>query len=129
MRVLDYEALGDSTHLTGLKAQFGGGRTSTCGHRCEDVLHRNGTRLAVAVAYLGIDEYLGTLSADVGIVDKDTTSRHAVLLNGIGNGDFVLGNEPHVTIDTPMISEVECHLLLARRVRLVVAIVGTDGDD
>ena len=83
----------------------------------------------VAVAHLAIDKDLCALVADVGIVHEDATTSHLVFLDGIGNGHLILGDEPHVAIHAAVIGEVERHLLLARRVVLVVAVVGFDGDD
>ena len=60
---------------------------------------------------------------------KDAAAGHLVFLNGIGNSHLVFGDEPDVTINAAMICEVERHLLLARRIGLVVAVVGFDGDD
>ena len=60
---------------------------------------------------------------------KDAAASNLVLLHSIGNGHFVLSDEPHVTINAAMICEVERHLLLARRVGLVIAVVSFDCDD
>ena len=60
---------------------------------------------------------------------EDATTSHLVLLDSIGDSHLVLGDEPHVTIDATVIGEVECHLLLAWRVVLIVAVVCADGDD
>ena len=99
-----------------------------CGWK-EPVFDGDGAGTAVAVAHFGIDEDLGALLADVGIVDEDAAACHLVLLDSIGDGYLRLGDEPDVAIDAAVIGEVERHLLLARGVGLVVAVVGADGDD
>ena len=60
---------------------------------------------------------------------EETATGHFRFFNGIGNGHLVLGNEPHVAVDASVVGEVERHLLLARGVGLVVAVIGLDGDD
>ena len=95
----------------------------------QGVLDGDGARAGVGVVHLGIDEDLSALVAYVGIVHENAATSHLVFLEGIGDGNLVLGNEPHVTIDAAMIGEVERHLLFAGRVGLVVAVVGADGDD
>ena len=60
---------------------------------------------------------------------KNATASHLVLFYGIGDGHLVFSYQPHVTVDTAMIGEVEGHLFLAWRVGLVIAVVGFDGDD
>ena len=60
---------------------------------------------------------------------ENASACHLVFFDSIRNGHFVFSNEPHLAIDATMIGEVERHLLLARRIGLVVAVVGFDGDD
>ena len=60
---------------------------------------------------------------------EDAATSHLVLLDSVGNGYLVLGNQPHITVDASMIGEVQRHLFLAGGVGLVVAVVGFDGDD
>ena len=93
------------------------------------VLDGDGAGAGVAVAHLGVDVDLGTLVGDVGIVDEDAAASHLILLNGIGDGHLLLGDEPYVTVDATVVGEVERHLLLAGRIVLVIAVVGFDGDD
>ena len=62
-------------------------------------------------------------------MNKDPAPSYLVALDGIGDGDGRLADEPHITIHTTMISEVELVLLLARRVVLIVAVVGLHGDE
>ena len=62
-------------------------------------------------------------------MNKDAAAGHLVFLHSIGDGHLILGDEPDVTINAAMICEVERHLLLARRIGLVIAVVGFDGDD
>ena len=93
------------------------------------MLNGDGSRAVVVVAYLGVDVDISTLVADVVVVYEDATASHLILFNSIGDGNFRLGNEPYIAVDTPMIGEVERHLLLAGRVGLVVTVVGLDGDD
>ena len=83
----------------------------------------------VAVAHFGVDEDFGALVADVGIVDEDAAACYLVLFDSIGDGNLRLGNEPDIAIDAAVVGEVEGHLLLARGVGLVVAVVVADGDD
>ena len=60
---------------------------------------------------------------------EETASCHFVLFKGIGDGYLILGNEPYVAVDTAVVGKVQRHLFLARRVGLVVAVVGFDGND
>ena len=62
-------------------------------------------------------------------MDKDAATGDLLLLKGIRDSHLILGNQPYVTIDAPMIGEVELGLLFAWRVGFVIAVVGTDGDD
>ena len=118
----------DSLGLTGQELQFG--RLRQCRSvRNEGGLDGDSAGTAIAVVDLSIDENLSTPITDVGVMYKDAATRYLVLLDGIGDGDLVLGNEPHVTVDAAMVGEVERHLLLAGRVGLVIAVVGLDSDD
>ena len=95
----------------------------------QNILDGDGVGVRVVVAHFSIDEDLGTFLADVSIVDKDAATSNLVFLKGICNGYLIFGYKPHVAIDTTMIGEVELRLLLARRIGLVVAIIGLDGND
>ena len=127
-RVLDEEALGDGACLARLELEFG-----TLRHcrsiRNKGAFHGDGARAGVVVTHLGIDEDLGALIADVGIVDKDTATCHLVFFKGIGDSHLILSNEPHVAVDATVVGEVELCLFFARGVGFVVAVVGADGDD
>ena len=60
---------------------------------------------------------------------EEASTSHLILLVDIGDGHLILSDEPYIAINASMIGEVECHLFLAWRVVLVVAIVGFNGDD
>ena len=128
MGVLHHQLLCDGAGLAGAEGLF-------CLLLChsnirnEGLLHGDGARLGVVVAHLGVDVDLGALGADVGVVNKDAATGYFVLFKGIGDSHLVLRNEPDIAVDAAMVGEVEGHLLLARGVGLVVAVVGFDGDD
>ena len=56
---------------------------------------------------------------------EDAAGSLAVLCHRIGDKDRLETYEPHIAVYAAMITEVKCHLGLARGIGLVVAVVGT----
>ena len=85
--------------------------------------------------YFHIYINLSALLRDIVVVQKYTTAgcsrRFAipVLLQRVGDMHLRASYEPHVTIHTAMICEVQLTLLLSRRIALVVAVVGLHGNE
>ena len=76
--------------------------------------------------HLDVDKHVGTLFGDVVVVKKHAAASHLVALYGVGDTEVRAANEPHVAVHAGMVGEVELRLLLARRVALVVGVVGAD---
>ena len=62
-------------------------------------------------------------------MDEDPAACHLVALDGIGDGDGRLADEPDITVHAAMIGEVELVLRLAGGIVLVVAVVGLHGNE
>ena len=60
-------------------------------------------------------------------MEEYTSACRFAVLNGIGDMDGRLADEPHITIHSAMIGKVELSLFLAWRKTLVIAVVGFDG--
>ena len=101
-------------------------RLDFCRHLCRGGFFRIGKILAQKE--IDIDKDIGTLLANLVVVQEDATTGHLVHFVGIGDGHGTLANEPYVAIHTAVVGEVEGGLFLARRIGLVVAVVGHDGN-
>ena len=62
-------------------------------------------------------------------MQEDAATSYLIALDGISDGHLRLTNQPHVTIHTAVIGEVQLGLFLARRIVGIVAIVGLDGNE